>query len=166
MMTSLDGGRARSGVAAFDGAIPHRRFETRSPSEDFSMPLNLPTMADVAASRTGKLKKHLPRVLSRIEQKLKLAKTERACRKAVDARDGRRCFWPTCRTFATDKHHIQARSLGGTWQTHNILSACSEHHAYFKAGLIRVRGNPDRGPVRVWVTALGTESGLVVPKGA
>jgi hypothetical protein len=108
--------------------------------------------------------KPIPRVLDRIEQKRELAATERACRKAVDARDQRRCFFPNCRAFANEKHHIQPRSLGGRWQTWNILSACTHHHRWFKAGLIEVAGNPDKRRVRVLTTALGARGGILVPE--
>lgn len=105
-----------------------------------------------------------PRVLDRVEQKRALEKQERDCRRVVDARDHRQCFFPTCRAFAGHKHHIQPRSLGGRWQTFNILSACQAHHRWFKAGLIRVCGNPDDGPVTVQLTTLGKDSGLTIPK--
>jgi hypothetical protein len=108
--------------------------------------------------------KPIPRVIDRIGQKRALAAQERACRALVDARDQRRCFFPSCGTYASDKHHIQARSLGGKWQSFNILSACNQHHRYFKSGLIRVVGNPDCGRVKVRLTALGLSSGLHLPR--
>lgn len=110
--------------------------------------------------------KQSPRVVDRIHRKAELAKEERACRLAVDARDKRRCFYPGCKAVASDKHHIVASSVRGQrrWRTDDILSACREHHGYFKAGLIRVEGNPDKGPVRVFLTALGVEAGLRIRK--
>lgn len=107
--------------------------------------------------------KPIPRVLDRVEQKRAMAQQERDCRRAVDARDHRGCFFPTCRAFADEKHHVQARSLGGTWQTANILSACAMHHRWFKAGLIRVVGNPDDGPVTVKPTDLGRRLKVKIP---
>ena len=112
------------------------------------------------------LPKGVPRVVDRIQKKRELEKQTRDCRRAVDARDHRRCFFPGCRAFAGSKHHILARSLQGRWHTRNILSACEPHHRYFKAGLITVVGNPDRGPVRVTVTSLGHAAGLRVPRRA
>lgn len=104
-----------------------------------------------------------PRVVDRIAQKRDLAAKERACRKAVDARDHRRCFYPGCKAYASDKHHIVARSQMGRWVTSNIISGCHLHHSYFKAGLIAVQGNPDHGPVKVRLTALGQREGLKLP---
>lgn len=109
--------------------------------------------------------KGTPRVVTRLEKKRDLAAEERACRKAVDTRDGRRCFFPRCRTSASEKHHIRPSSVRGkrVWITSDILSACPDHHRLFKAGLIRVEGNPDHGPVRVVLTKLGEEAGIKVP---
>lgn len=90
-------------------------------------------------------------------------KRERQCRENVNARDGHRCFFPGCRTRASDKHHVRPRSLMGEWVTKNILSACRLHHDYFKAGWIRVTGNPDRKNVVVHRTELGRAQGIHVP---
>lgn len=110
--------------------------------------------------------KHRPRVLVKADAKRDAAKEERECRAAVDRRDGRRCFFPRCKKRAAEKHHIQSSSTRGTrvWRTEDILSACHAHHALFKAGLIRVEGNPDHAPVRVLATALGVAEGIVVPE--
>ena len=112
------------------------------------------------------LSKGVPRVVDRIQKKRDLAQQERDCRRAVDARDHRRCFWPRCRAYAMSTHHVIARSLLGRWRSENILSACEPHHRYFKAGLITVIGNPDHGPVRVKLTSLGKAAGLRVPRRA
>lgn len=108
------------------------------------------------------LPKGQPRIVDRIQRKAELAAEERACRKAVDARDQRRCFYPGCKTSASEKHHIVPSSVRGQrrWRTDDILSACPVHHRYFKAGLIRVEGNPDKGPVKVFLTKLGVDAGL------
>jgi hypothetical protein len=106
--------------------------------------------------------KPLPRVIDRIAQKRALAQQERDCRRKVDARDHRQCFVKSCGIWANEKHHILARSLGGRWQTWNILSACTTHHRWFKAGLIRVHGNPDLRPVTVSLTALGIRAGIQI----
>lgn len=109
--------------------------------------------------------KHRARVLVKADAKRDAAKAERECRAAVDRRDKRRCFFPRCRAHAGEKHHIQSSSTRGkrVWRTEDILSACTPHHALFKAGLIRVAGNPDRGPVVVTATALGAAEGIVIP---
>ena len=89
---------------------------------------------------------------------------ERATRTHLDTvRDGRACFFPGCRQYASEKHHLVPRSLGGTWDTWNIVSACPRHHGWFKGGLIQVRGNPDEGPVTVMVTILGARCGIRIP---
>jgi len=111
-----------------------------------------------------KFHKGKPRELHKIERTREADRVERECRAKVDARDQRQCFYPRCRVRASDKHHIQPRSLGGTWTTANIASACRRHHDWFKAGLITVDGNPNRGPLRVLVTALGTQAGIRVPE--
>jgi hypothetical protein len=104
-----------------------------------------------------------PRVVARMERDRHAEAQERQCRAKVDARDGHRCFFPGCRTRASDRHHIRPRSLLGKWITSNILSACRKHHDWFKAGLIRINGNPDRHTVRVLLTALGEQAGIRIP---
>lgn len=106
-----------------------------------------------------------PRVAVKRAAKKDLAAEERACRAKVDKRDKRRCFFPKCKAYAGEKHHIVASSVRGKreWATNDILSSCTEHHRWFKAGLITVKGNPDRGPVQVAVTALGAKESIVVP---
>ncbi len=109
--------------------------------------------------------KGTPRVVDRITYKRQREAEERACRIAVDARDQRRCFFPRCRQRATEKHHIVSSSVRGKreWVTRDILSSCQNHHKWFKAGLIRVDGNPDRGRVKVVPTALGLAAKIIVP---
>lgn len=106
-----------------------------------------------------------PRIVTQLAKKAALAKEERRVRKLVDQRDHRRCFWPTCKRRASEKHHVIARSVRGktVWRTDDLLSACNFHHSFFKAGLIQVLGNPDHGPVQVVRTALGREQGIRVP---
>lgn len=110
--------------------------------------------------------KHRPRVLTAQDKAKALAKQERDCRAQVDARDKRQCFFPRCKAHAGEKHHIVSRSVRGhtMWQSDDIVSACTEHHRWFKAGLIRTTGNPDRGPVKVYATELGRREGVVVPR--
>jgi len=107
-----------------------------------------------------------PRQAAKIKKASELAKEERACRAAVDARDKRQCFFPQCRCGATEKHHIMSRSVRGKtiWRTDDILSACHKHHGWFKAGLIRVEGNPDVAPVVVLLTKTGQDAGILVPQ--
>lgn len=110
--------------------------------------------------------KGTPRVVEQITKHREADAEERACRVKVDKRDGRRCFFPNCKTPATEKHHIVSSSVRGVriWQTSDILSACAEHHRWFKAGLIRVTGNPDGRPVTVHLTKLGGDAKLLIPK--
>ncbi len=107
------------------------------------------------------------RLVAKIEKARTAAQEERDCRANVDARDGRRCFWPGCQKKAGEKHHILSRSVRGKtqWVTSDILSACSTHHGYFKAGLIRVEGNPDKASVKVFLTALGIAAKIKLPRG-
>lgn len=107
--------------------------------------------------------KGTPRVVVKM-QKARLADAvETKCRKKVNRRDGGRCFFPRCKTRASDKHHVRPRSLGGAWTSSNILSSCRVHHDWFKAQLIRISGNPDRKTVKVHLTTLGKEAGIRVP---
>ncbi len=107
-----------------------------------------------------------PRLVDRIQQKKALADREAICRAAVNRRDQWRCFWPGCQVKATEKHHIVSRSARGKtiWHTADILSACPAHHRYFKAGLVRVMGNPDEGPVKVILTQMGIDAKITLPK--
>ena len=107
--------------------------------------------------------KGLPRVVARLRRDREEAAEERACRLAVNARDRHRCFFPGCRTLASERHHVRPRSLGGRWETANIVSSCAKHHRWFHGGLIQITGNPDQGPVRVRLTTLGEQAGIVIP---
>lgn len=106
------------------------------------------------------------RVVEKIDRQRVKDREEEACRAKVDARDGRRCFFPNCRLVASDKHHIVSSSVRGKriWRTNDILSACRKHHGWFKAGLITTKGNPDRGPVAVFLTELGAKAGIRIPQ--
>lgn len=117
-------------------------------------------MIDYSLSKFGKGK---PRELVKMDRRRAAEREERECRAKVDARDQRRCFFPGCTARASDKHHIRQRSLGGRWETKNIASACARHHRWFKAGFITVSGNPDRGQLRVHLTALGLEAKIRIP---
>ena len=117
--------------------------------------------------RGARFPKPTPRVILKMAKVTAQRQAERACRKLVDQRDGRRCFFPTCRSYAGSKHHIVASSVRGSrvWRTDDIVSACEKHHRLFKAGLIRTTGNPDiKHDLRVHVTPLGRAHGITVPK--
>jgi 5-methylcytosine-specific restriction endonuclease McrA len=92
--------------------------------------------------------------------------TERKVRAKVNARDKHRCFWPTCKETAFHKHHKVYRSLGGKWETENIVSGCTTHHRWVHDGLIRLVGNPDKPPLEIELTRLGREAKIRVPKEA
>jgi hypothetical protein len=117
-------------------------------------------MIDYSVLKFGK---GTPRAVAKMEKDRAAEAKEQKCRDKVNASDGHRCFFPGCRTRSSDKHHVRPRSLLGAWVSSNILSACRRHHDWFKAGLIRVEGNPDRRPVRVGLTGLGAQAGLRVP---
>lgn len=110
--------------------------------------------------------KGLPRIMLQMAKATIAQAQERKVRAQVYARDRRRCFFPGCRRAATELHHIEPSSLRGrrVWQTEDLLSACRQHHAFFKSGLIRVTGNPDRKTLKVHVTTLGRQAGLRIPK--
>lgn len=110
--------------------------------------------------------KGTPRAAVKLTNERDAKAEERACRKAVDARDQHRCFLPGCKVRASEKHHIVSSSVRGKriWRSDDIVSACGTHHSWVKAGLIRISGNPDRGPVTVEPTALGLEAGIRIPK--
>ncbi len=78
--------------------------------------------------------KGTPRVLDRIEKKQALGKAERACRKAVQARDRGHCRIPACRRKAVHLHHLIYRAHGGTWQPDNIVSLCVPCHQLVHGG--------------------------------
>jgi len=104
-----------------------------------------------------------PRVVEKMDRDRAADEVERKCREKVNARDNHQCFFPRCRTRASDKHHIRPRSLGGEWRPDNIASSCRRHHDWFKAGLITVSGNPNRGPLRVHLTVLGQQAKIRIP---
>ncbi len=110
--------------------------------------------------------KGTPRIAERITKKRELEQTAQKARAAIKARDKGRCFFPGCKVAASEAHHITPRSVRGktVWRSDDLLSACAEHHRYFKAGLIRVEGNPDKGPVTVTLTSLGEAARIRIPK--
>jgi hypothetical protein len=65
-----------------------------------------------------------------------------AVRRAVLARDQRRCRVPGCAngTFL-DVHHIQPRSEGGRNEAGNLLTLCSAHHRAAHRGELLIDGN-------------------------
>lgn len=70
---------------------------------------------------------------------------EDAARKAVRARDGRRCAVPGCRETGQHLHHIvyRSRSKAKRWSTQNLVFLCPGHHALVHAGRITISGNAD-----------------------
>jgi len=87
--------------------------------------------------------KGTPRVVDRIQRKADLAAQERACRKAVKARDQGRCVVPRCRATGKHLHHLVYRSRGGKWRTANVISLCVLHHQLVHAARLWITGNAD-----------------------
>lgn len=107
-----------------------------------------------------------PQSVVKLEQQ-RAAKTQEAkVRQKVNARDKHRCFWSKCLETAFHKHHKVYRSHGGKWETENIVSGCNLHHKWVHDGLIRLIGNPDKGPLEIELTALGKVAKIRVPKRA
>ncbi len=104
------------------------------------------------------------RVVEQLTQDRTADAAERKCRQKVNDRDGHRCFWPGCKTRATDPHHLVLRSRGGTWRPSNIASSCRRHHDYVHGGLVRVTGTPPAALV-VTLTALGVAAKIRLPRG-
>lgn len=111
-----------------------------------------------------KFPKGAPRAAEQLDKKRTAAKQERRTRKAVNARDRHRCFFPSCKDTAFHKHHKVYKSAGGQWETDNIVSGCALHHKWVHAKLIRLIGNPDVAPVEVELTDLGKKARLRIPK--
>ena len=122
---------------------------------------SLPVLSDQRTPQA--VSKGTPKVLEKLQKQREAARIESACRIKVRIRDKGHCFFPGCRIRMSEMHHISARSLGGKWVTDNIISACAKHHSWFKAGLIRVSGNPDIGPVRVERTDMGISARIRIP---
>lgn len=91
-----------------------------------------------------KFAKPEPRMVDRIRYKRDLAAQERACRKAVKARDKGHCVVPFCKARSHHLHHITFRSQGGKWRTGNVCSLCLFHHRALHAGKIRIVGDADQ----------------------
>ena len=99
--------------------------------------------------------KGAPRSVSKLVKTRAAKAQETKVRKQVNARDGYRCVMPGCKARATHKHHTVYRSRGGAWDTKQVVSACPLHHRWIHDGLIELRGNPDKPPMKVRLTALG-----------
>jgi hypothetical protein len=105
--------------------------------------------------------KGTPRVLVKETKDRDKAAHERRVRIEVNQRDNYACFWPKCKTRASDRHHIRPKSLLGPFESWNLLSACRKHHDYFKAGLVAVTGDPDvKGSLHVSLTQMGIDAKL------
>lgn len=70
-----------------------------------------------------------------------------AVRRAVLARDQRRCRVPGC-THATfvDVHHVRPRSEGGSHTPDNLITLCSAHHRASHRGELGIELNHERRP--------------------
>lgn len=108
--------------------------------------------------------KGTPRIVEKIVKARKAKSVELKVRKKVDARDKHQCFFPNCKKTARHKHHKVYRSHLGKWTTDNIVSGCDEHHRWVHDGLIELRGNPDKPPLKVVRTALGKQAKIRVPE--
>jgi hypothetical protein len=67
-----------------------------------------------------------------------------ALRRAVLARDRRRCRAPGCAhaTFV-DVHHVQPRAEGGRNEAENLLTLCGSHHRAIHRGELLIEREPD-----------------------
>jgi hypothetical protein len=64
-----------------------------------------------------------------------------ALRRAVVARDHRRCRVPGCRNSAyLDVHHIGLRSEGGPNEDENLITVCGAHHRAAHRGRLAIEG--------------------------
>jgi hypothetical protein len=83
-----------------------------------------------------------------------------ALRRAVVARDHRRCRVPGCRSSAyLDVHHIELRSEVGRNQAENLIAICGAHHRAAHGGQLVIEGTATTVRVR---HADGTEYGRAV----
>lgn len=114
--------------------------------------------------QTCPIPKGKPRDVVKLEKRRAAQQTERRVRRAVNARDHHRCFFPNCRERAFHKHHQIFRSKGGKWETENVVSGCGLHHGWVHRGLIRLVGNPDNPPLEIERTALGRAAKIRIPQ--
>jgi len=67
-------------------------------------------------------------------------------RRAVLARDNRRCRVPSCRSSAfLDVHHLQLRSEGGRNAADNLITLCGAHHRAAHRGRLIIEGSSAAG---------------------
>jgi hypothetical protein len=86
--------------------------------------------------------------------------TPPALRRAILARDHRRCRVPGCRNSAyLDVHHIELRSDGGPNEAENLIAVCGAHHRAAHRGQLVIEGTATTVRVR---HADGTEYGQVM----
>lgn len=85
-----------------------------------------------------------PRVLEKLDAQRELSALERAVRKAVQQRDGKRCR--CCgRRDGLHLHHLTFRSQGGKWSTENLVTLCAICHALLHARQLWILGkNADK----------------------
>ena len=90
--------------------------------------------------------KPIPRLAEKRQRQAAARTAERLVRVEVLLRDGRVCR--CCRKrIGTEGHHVLPRSLGGKWETGNIVYLCNSCHRQITGHLIRVVGE-DAATVR------------------
>jgi hypothetical protein len=82
-----------------------------------------------------------PRASASVPTRAKQA-TPPALRRAVLARDHRRCRVPGCRNdIFLDVHHLELRSEGGRNDADNLITLCGAHHRAAHRGRLTVEGS-------------------------
>ncbi len=66
-------------------------------------------------------------------------------RRALRARDGTRCAFPSCGCRGSDAHHVRSWAEGGPTVLSNILLLCKSHHTLVHEGGYRVEALPGGG---------------------
>jgi len=86
-----------------------------------------------------------PSVIRKARRAKQDAKSERACREIVRARDKGKCRIPGCKERAAHLHHIvyRSKSRGMRWLPSNLVSLCAKCHGLLHAGKIQIQGNAD-----------------------
>lgn len=86
-----------------------------------------------------RLQKPKPHVFDKRDEQRDLATRVLAVRRAVRARDGRRCRCCGGRENL-HMHHLTYRSQGGKWETSNIVSLCTYCHSLLHAKQLWILG--------------------------
>lgn len=119
-----------------------------------------------AIAAAGGFGKGTPRAASRLKKQRDESSEIKRCYAKVDERDGRRCQFPGCRKSMQEHHHLEPRSTASKAVKHtpaNVTSLCTEHHSWFKAGLVKATGNANRG-LKWSLTKLGRAAKIRIPK--